>query len=143
MLHYIVYASTSKELYDEVQLSALLSKSRNNNSRLDITGMLLYMEGTFVQVLEGTEESLQSTFSKICRDSRHHSIITLLKGELKERNFSDWSMGFRAFNKEAVFHIPGYKNMKEEKLLEDKINTSPHPAMIMLRSFYQNNQRYL
>jgi hypothetical protein len=49
----IVYVSAAVKLLDDDQLFDILSSSRKNNAERDVTGVLLYSEGVFIQVLEG------------------------------------------------------------------------------------------
>ena len=74
--------------------SILLEHARRNNEKAGVTGMLLYKDGNFMQVLEGEERVVQALSAKIGRDPRHEKMVTLLEGPLAEREFSDWSMGF-------------------------------------------------
>ena len=56
MLKSIVYVSSSEGDISKKTLLAILKKCTKNNKLLNITGMLIYFEGTFIQVLEGEEE---------------------------------------------------------------------------------------
>lgn len=47
----LTYVSSVVEPFSERELGELLPKSRENSRRLDITGMLLYKDGNFMQVL--------------------------------------------------------------------------------------------
>lgn len=47
----LIYTSSAVELFREDELVELLKTSRDNNRRRGITGMLLYNDGNFLQVL--------------------------------------------------------------------------------------------
>lgn len=94
-LHQIMYTSTSAEPMDVTSLSALLAQAREKNARLDVTGMLLYRRGSFLQLIEGAEETLKQLYATIQADERHRSVITLLDAPADTRDFPDWQMGFR------------------------------------------------
>ena len=47
------------------ELKAILSAARTNNSKKDISGMLVYHAGSFLQVLEGPEDTVTELFGKI------------------------------------------------------------------------------
>ena len=71
----LVYVSKAVQRLKQDQLEAILSKARKNNTDNEITGLLLYDGyGTFIQVLEGPENSVESLFSKIQKDTRHTNI---------------------------------------------------------------------
>ncbi len=93
--------------FTEVQLTQLLGQVRLNNARLAVTGMLLYHEGSFLQVLEGEQPVLEKLFEVIGKDKRHHRVVPLLRRELAERHFADWQMGFASL-KNLPQNMPGY-----------------------------------
>jgi hypothetical protein len=41
-----------------------MALSRENNAKRGVTGMLLYKEGNFIQVLEGDEREVRIVFTK-------------------------------------------------------------------------------
>lgn len=92
-MHTWVYVSAAQALFDDQQLSALLTQSRRDNRARGITGMLLYVDGNFMQALEGEHAIVEALLQKISRDPRHKRIVTLYHAPIPERNFPDWSMG--------------------------------------------------
>lgn len=107
-MFYLVYASSATRPFSEADLSDLLETSRENNARLGITGMLLYKDGNFMQVLEGEEETVRALYEKIGTDPRHDGAITLHQSFAQERQFPDWSMGFRNLDSPELRTVPGY-----------------------------------
>ncbi len=73
---------------------ALLKKSQDNNIKVGFTGLLVHKDGQFMQLIEGSEDSVRATLKKIEADPRHKNITTLLEGTTDDRQFSDWSMRF-------------------------------------------------
>lgn len=98
----VVYVSFATVPFDEPALDALLKKSRDNNRRDGITGMLLYRDGDFLQILEGEEESVRGAYRRIGRDSRHGRILMLDESDIAQREFGDWSMGFRRLRRDDM-----------------------------------------
>lgn len=94
----IVYVSAARHVFTPAELEALLEKSRANNRRDGVSGVLLYRDGDFLQVLEGPEAAVRRTYERIARDPRHGGVIVLDESEIAQRNFGDWSMGFRRVN---------------------------------------------
>ena len=135
-MNYLIYISAAKKLMDEPELLEILEVSRKNNQAKNITGMLIYGEGTFIQVIEGNEEDLENLYNKIERDPRHKNLIKLTDGALGKRNFADWSMGFKSVNAEELKMLEGYIDPKSEKFLG---NDNPHTAISVLKTFAQNN----
>jgi len=77
---------------DEVR--DILTVSRKENAKLDITGALLSSAHCFAQALEGPVEAVEQLFHRIRVDPRHHHVVLLLTRAASERMFPDWSMGF-------------------------------------------------
>ncbi|GAA4907504.1 BLUF domain-containing protein [Mucilaginibacter defluvii] len=133
----IIYLSTSTTLLNDFELAEILSVSRDNNVINQITGMLLYADGTFMQVLEGDKDEVMRTYRRILLDDRHRNVIELAAGPLNTRNFPEWSMGFASVNADVLEEFEGYINPQGEAFLDtDKMNA----AIIMLKGFAENNK---
>ena len=91
----LCYVSSATRFIGKSELLELLDASRERNSKLGVTGVLLYRAGTFMQILEGPESIVDRVFAKITRDARHRGMLTLLRRQVKERAFADWSMAYR------------------------------------------------
>lgn len=71
---YLVYVSSAVKLFSSAELQQLLRGARENNSSRDITGMLLYKDGNFMQVLEGEKEPVLALRDRISRDPRRFTV---------------------------------------------------------------------
>jgi len=136
-MKYLVYISSAYELMEDEELLDILTVSRRNNAERNLTGMLIYGEGTFIQVLEGDEDKLKETYRNIAADPRHKSIIKMAEGEVKERNFADWAMGFKSVNAEELARFSGYINPKGNEFLK---NEEGNPIISMLKTFVSTNR---
>ena len=96
----LTYWSRATHPMGEEELLELLRKSRRNNGRRNITGLLLYRDQCFLQVLEGPEPVVSTLIQTIESDPRHHSFRTLCR-EVGPRQFGDWQMGFENLDDEA------------------------------------------
>lgn len=90
----LVYASAATVEFDQEDLVELLRRARENNESLGVTGMLLFHDGSFIQVLEGPPDVVDALFSKIASDPRHGDTTLIYRGQKTERCFGRWSMGF-------------------------------------------------
>lgn len=93
-LYHLGYVSTEAVKFSDEALIALLTEARNANTDRNVTGLLLYREGSFYQVLEGSESAVMATFHDIESDPRHKEVRLLFSGETESREFADWQMGF-------------------------------------------------
>ena len=73
-------------------LSAILIASRANNRKRDITGALICRSDIFLQLLEGPEQQVKSTYAAIQNDDRHIDIHHLLDQNVDKRLFPAWAM---------------------------------------------------
>jgi hypothetical protein len=71
-----------------------LTVARRNNLRAGVTGMLVHIEGSFLQVLEGRPDAVTTIYERIQRDARHHRLLRLFNTPKTERSFAQWTMGF-------------------------------------------------
>ena len=102
-----MYASAATIEFGQEHLERLLDGARKNNTKLGVSGVLLYQDGTFFQVLEGAPETVNQLYETIERDTRHNNVLVLASSEIEERNFSDWSMGFIRDSKQ-ISELPGF-----------------------------------
>ena len=93
-LFHLGYVSTEAIKFSDEALVALLGEARSANTDRDVTGLLLYREGSFYQVLEGSESAVMATFRDIEGDPRHKEVRVLFNGETDAREFADWQMVF-------------------------------------------------
>lgn len=96
------------------ELQTLLQECRENNARMGITGMLLYGNQTFVQVLEGEEPTVNALLETIKRDPRHTNVQLLQRKTIERREYSDWSMGFKRVSGEDLENLEGLNNFFEK-----------------------------
>ena len=89
----LIYSSIAKSTLSDQDIQDILENARRRNEVNGLTGMLLFDEGQFWQVLEGDGLFVQRTYERICRDDRHTNIVTLSFEENVTRKFSDFSMG--------------------------------------------------
>ena len=106
----LIYVSAATIEFTEESLKELLEKARAKNMSLHVSGMLVYEEGSFLQVLEGAEAAVMSIFDKIKVDSRHDNVRLLLKNEIEERSFQEWKMGFFNASRKEMKGFPGYSD---------------------------------
>jgi len=93
-IYQLTYKSKSIYEMDQVSLDLILSEATSSNSKLAVTGCLIYFKGSFIQILEGSKENVLSTYDKIINDNRHHYIDLLWENDSEKRFFEKWDMGF-------------------------------------------------
>lgn len=92
--HRLIYVSAAREEMSDQKLDGILAIARRNNEAAGVTGLLLYHDGSFFQVLEGPKDAVMGIFSMIERDHRHAGVIVLQTKTAETRAFPTWSMGY-------------------------------------------------
>ncbi len=135
-VHRLIYVSASVEYLDEAALEALLTQARANNARLGITGLLLYGEGTFLQLLEGPRDAVAALYATIRDDPRHVRCLVLDEEDHVERLFGDWRMAFRRLTRDALASQEGFSDfLAPDSSLAEVLAARPEPACRMLLAF--------
>ncbi|WP_223652540.1 BLUF domain-containing protein [Hymenobacter psoromatis] len=134
-LHYLVYQSYATVPFGDLQLTKLLTQSRAFNAAHGLTGVLLYSDGTIVQLLEGSEANVRAVFGRIVHDPRHTKVIKLADGPATHRLFTQWSMGFRTPNPADFKHLTGYINPNDENYLGESLSLPDDELRALLTSF--------
>lgn len=131
MLKTICYISDSNlndSLYD---LKELLRIAKINNSKHQITGVLIHKSNNFLQVLEGDHKNVDMLFDKISHDDRHQNIFKILEANIEERYFEDYKFGFTVINtKNALDNLEDYLNW-----LKNAENTIANEIVAMVKNF--------
>lgn len=133
----IAYLSSATEQASPDRIREILWHSRSWNERYDVTGMLLFHDGNFMQFIEGDQDILAALLLKIERDPAHKGLITLFRGMVVERTFPNWSM---AFYEPASLDIPGLgtvKSFEDLRCGHSVLERRDPRAAIFVRSFFK------
>ena len=131
----LVYVSTATQVMKDGELLGLLRVARKNNTRRGITGLLLYMGGNFMQVIEGPADVARGLRDRIARDPRHQSMLTLLDKPIAERQFAEWTMGFQNVDRLTIGAFDGVSRFLSDPFTADAYRGKPAQALKLLLSF--------
>ncbi len=92
MLTQLIYISRAVGPQTTTVTSQILETARAFNKSHNLTGVLCQGKGLYVQVLEGERSVVNSLYRRIAADSRHVDAEIVLFGEIKNRQFKEWSM---------------------------------------------------
>ena len=134
----ITYFSSATRLLGDVELLGLLEECRARNTASDITGIMLYRGGNFVQVLEGPEEAVRKTFRRIEADPRHTGMLVTLEQRVDERDFPEWSMGFGNVSDADVADVPGYSDYLRRHPSLQELGERRSQVHLLLQVFRKN-----
>ena len=134
----LIYVSTSINLLSDEELLDILKVSRENNTSKDVTGLLLYKGGNFMQVLEGPDEAVNNLFEKVKTDPRHKDVTVLSTEQIPARQFPGWEMAFQNLDNPDIKNEPGYSQFLQDEFTADLYRENPLRAYIMLLTFRDN-----
>ncbi|MDB5937809.1 MAG: hypothetical protein JWP77_173 [Polaromonas sp.] len=100
MLLRIIYVSRASSPLP-LELKDILASSRKNNRALRVTGAMGFIDGLYLQYLEGEESVVNALYKRIEEDSRHATPKVLDSKPISERAFPGWSMGLLTWNDET------------------------------------------
>ena len=98
LVHCIYCSVSTKGAFSPADLESLLAECREKNSRADLTGMLLYSDGTFFQVLEGDRQVVEGLLERLTK---------IILEPIEERAFTQWTMGYAKLSRQQLAEIPG------------------------------------
>jgi hypothetical protein len=119
LLAQLVYVSDRSASCTQDQIEAILTSCRKNNPPLNITGILLYSDTRFIQLVEGEAMMIKSLYETIKADSRHSNIMMISFNPIKQKTFPNWHMGAKKLSLEQIDFITTINS--EEKQLFSKL----------------------
>ena len=93
-LYEIIYVSTLALHAPISSVGEIAGKSRAANRRRDITGLLIFDGSRFCQQLEGPRREVIRLLDHIRMDARHTDVEVIYDGELNERRFQNFGLGY-------------------------------------------------
>jgi hypothetical protein len=131
----MAYLSSASYEHSDDDLANLLLHSRANNARNGLTGMLLFRDGQFLQILEGPEDAVRDRYARIAADPRHHGVHKLMDTAVTERQFPQWTMGYRALTDTTVDALPGYEDFFRSRSARLPLPQTGSRARLLLEWF--------
>jgi len=131
----IIYKSNATRAMTQQDLESLLGECRALNAQHHVTGVLLYVNGYFVQCIEGPPEEIAQLLGNIRRDERNQSLAVLEDIMVCERAFPDWQMGFRVLDVEELRQQEGFMDVNAAEGL-DVVLSRHKPLFGIMHAFY-------
>lgn len=137
----VVYVSSGVKQFTQAEIDIILEQARRRNAKTGVTGILFYLEGNFLQLLEGEEPALTETYLRIKADTRHRGLTQLVNEEAETRSFPDWPMGFRAITAgEMREHPELFSSVNGRWIVPDSAGVDQR-LKIILQTFLRVNDR--
>lgn len=137
-MYHLIYTSYAAHPLTQTELYDLLASARTKNLTQQITGMLIYLQDRFIQVLEGERGVVRDLMDIIREDPRHKKVTIVLEGTSQKRIFKNWSMGFKSLKLDKFRELSGFSDPQIFFTTHHTTDQS-HPVMIFLQLFYNKN----
>lgn len=115
-LHELVYVSLAEHAMAEGELQAMLASFQAYNREHGITGLLIYRDQEFMQLIEGEAGEVRRLFARIERDPRHRQVDRLWDGPIAARSCTEWAMGFSAPDDAQLHALPDSQQVLDDGL---------------------------
>jgi hypothetical protein len=139
LVHCIYCSASSQTEFGQLELRTLLNECRLKNAADDITGILLYLNGSFFQVLEGKSSAVEALFEKIASDKRHRRVTKVILEPIAERAFGAWTMGCPELSSSQLGQIPGLNDFFARG--QSYVELDEGRAKILLTAFTEGRWR--
>lgn len=134
----IVYLSSSVEPFKDEDLLKILQQSRANNAEAGITGVLLYVRGSIIQVLEGDRDTVESLYRRIEEDPRHTRISQLLNRPINQRLFPNWAMGYETITDRQLQDFKDIVDLEDKE--KQRVQADDNLILKTIKIFYESNR---
>jgi len=132
-LMHCISASVAAVPLTTAEMVEILMVARANNKRRGITGILLHIDGSFFQILEGAQEDVAATYAKTAEDHLFTRVTDIISEPIAKRAFSDWTMGFADLTHAERMAIGGLNDFFQEGTCRTVLR--PGRSQKLLRAF--------
>jgi len=94
----LIYASGATVRFSAADVKDLVASAQGRNRAMGITGLLIYYQGSFLQILEGPRAAVDRLFEQIQADPRHARILLLERRPIPQRDFPSWDLELFEFS---------------------------------------------
>lgn len=131
----LTYVSRAARPMLRLDLLFLLHQARAANEQAGITGLLLYRDIGFMQLVEGPQHALVGLYQKLLLDRRHQDLVLLDSAPLAQRQFGSWAMGLGDLQNQGWQQVPGYDPFLEGDFDTAAYRANPTRARKLLLAF--------
>jgi len=94
MLRRLAWSSVPSPSFSVARLNEIVARSRRNNERNHVSGMLLFTGTNFLAILEGEGADLDHLWRRLEDDGRHRDLLRIGYDLCGRRMFPEWMMGY-------------------------------------------------
>jgi Sensors of blue-light using FAD len=118
-------------------LPETLKVASRNNDVHGITAMTLFADGSVIQVLEGEDNSVHSTFTRIINNPAHTGVLVVADESIESRDLCGMSMGLLNLDSEIFLNLPSEATFFKCSVREIKSRVRPGSVQDVLVQFVE------
>ncbi len=126
MTYQIIYSSQASGPMSVTDLETILEDARAGNEARNVTGALVYVDGVFLQILEGDKDVVSALMASIARDSRHSAVKVFHEGEVDAPTFATWRMAYLNATPEEMAEWAGQPGTATLDVLLEAVGRDSH-----------------
>ena len=111
-LRTLAYTSKAARDVNDADLRALFARAAEYNGKLDVTGLLLFADGVFIQTIEGHSDDVADVLLRIRNDKSHRVESIFVDETVVCRVYPGWAMMASLFPVEAT--LVSFLNSRSE-----------------------------
>jgi hypothetical protein len=137
-----MYISDASRDFPEEELRDIAQQAGRNNVRQGITGALLFIHNSFIQVIEGRDTDIRVLLDTLEKDARHRNIRVILDRYVEHRGFEHWSMGLVTASELDSFQVIQEIDLVCSASADTNKNTMIFPesqTFVMMQRVYETN----
>ena len=132
MIYKLIYTSKAAPGTTDSILEDILASANKNNGALGISGVLLFFDNSFIQLLEGDRDTVMALYNKIKDDPRHSDCDLMFEEYQDDRVFGDWRMAYVPLDQESARKLCGNMDVTSVDQLAVILQ---HPSRILQHFF--------
>lgn len=90
----LVYVSEANPDLANEEIIEILKASQEKNHAQKISGLLLYQDHHFMQLIEGEESAVLTLFDRIAEDKRHRNVVVVGRFAAESPSMPTWAMAY-------------------------------------------------
>ena len=131
-MYQIIFAGLALTPFTQPDLDQLLARSREKNQMMNITGLMLYKDSCFIQVIEGPDKHVQDLWASIEMDFRLQTTACFSSKAIVKREFGDRPMAFTNIPALTKEQCPDLAEFLAEAMTPDVLAKKPGRARELL-----------
>ena len=128
----VIYLGGGEPSLREYEIATLLKQARIANRKHDVSGMLLYVGGYFLQSFEGEPRMIDAVCGSLFRDKPRMWVKRLVQESITERQFPEWTMGFATIDTDEAGQLLGDQNLFRTNALVTQLTPDAMKTLVSI-----------